>query len=308
MSSLRPTLALVAVTLTRAAWGQSSPAPWGSGTAPAEVPAATAGATPTEPTVTSWPTARATTAGATPAVTAAAVRAPRAPREAAADHHFQLPTGRLLRLGDLQGHYIGHLGWVGLRYGLSRVIDVGVGLPYYFAGLSADARVALVQREGFAAAWWAYLTVPFKPSGETATSNLGFTWAYAGMGWLTGPLLSFWTPRVGVHVGAHVAQRTGLGGLWFVGHVTVDVRIQESLKLIAQAVGFYEVAEETADGARALLGNGTARFLPYALGGVRFHTRRFAADVGALVPLSERSPLHSDSLVVLPWMSLSHLF
>jgi hypothetical protein len=302
VTSLRPTLALALLALTPAAAAQSSPAPW------ANAPALPSPAAPPPPRAApSWP------AVVPPAPTAAAptlptVRAPREAYEPAADHHFQLPTGRMMRLGDLQGHYIGHLGWLGVRYGLSRVIDVGVGLPYYFAGISADARVAIVQRQGFAAAWWGYVTVPFKPDGDSPSANLGFTWAYAGMGWLTGPLVSVWTQRFGVHVGAHVAQRTGLGGLWFVGHVTLDLRLTESLKLIAQGITFYEVAEERADGARALLGNGTARFLPYGLGGVRFHTRRFAADVGVLVPLSAQSPLHSESLVVLPWMSLSHLF
>jgi hypothetical protein len=197
---------------------------------------------------------------------------------------------------------------VGLRHGLSRVVDVGVGLPYYFAGISADMRVAIVQYEGFAMSWWGYLTVPFKPRGDTAASNFGFTWAYAGMGWLTGPLFSLGASRFGAHLGLHVAQRTGLGGLWFVGHVTFDVHLHESLALLAQGLVFYEIAEETADGARALLGNGTARFLPYTLAGVRLHTRRFAADVGALVPLNDQAPLHSNGFVVLPWMSISHLF
>jgi hypothetical protein len=303
VTSLRPTLALLLVAVTPAAAAQTSPAPWATGTTtapPPPPPRPLSGPSPSWPTITPAPPP--------PAAPRPRVRAPREPYDAAADHYFQLPTGRMMRLGDLQGHYIGHLGWVGVRYGLSRVVDVGVGLPYYFAGISADARVAIVQRPGFAAAWWGYVSVPFKPDGESASSQLGFTWAYAGMGWLTGPLVSMWSHRFGVHIGAHVAQRTGLGGLWFVGHVTLDLRLTDSLKLIAQGIAFYEVALESADGARALLGNGTARFMPYALAGVRFHTRRFAADVGALAPLSAQAPLHSESLVVLPWMSLSHLF
>jgi hypothetical protein len=228
--------------------------------------------------------------------------------EPAGDHHFQLPTARTLRLGDVMGHYVSHLGWVGLRYGLTRSIDVGVGVPFYFAGVSADVRAAIVQRPGLAVSWWGYVTVPFKPSGEYPTSNLGFTWANAGMGWMTGPLVSFWGRRAGVHLGLHVAQRTGLGGLWLASHVTVDVRLTEGVKLIAQGFALYEVAEERADRARGLLGNGTRRWIPYALGGVRFHTRRFAADIGTLIPLHESAPLWSESLAVLPWMSLSHLF
>ena len=226
----------------------------------------------------------------------------------ASGHHFQLPTARLLRYGDLMGHYVSHLGWAGLRYGLTRRVDVGVGVPYYFAGISLDARVAFVQNQNFAAAWWGYVTVPFRPEGDLPTSNLGFTWAYAGMGWLTGPLVSVWKGRVGAHAGLHVGQRTGLGGLWLVSHLTVDVRLVPGVKLIAQGLMFYELSLEQGDRARALLGNDERRFIPYALGGVRFHTRRFAADVGVLAPLAEAAPLWSDRMAVLPWMSIAHLF
>lgn len=277
-------------------------APW----TPSDPPPPSASSDVPLPTARSWPTVRVPPTPAAPAVAAPA--APHEPYESGSDHHFQLPTARPLRLGDLMGHYIGHLGWVGMRYGLTRSIDVGVGVPYYFAGVSADARIAFVNRPGLAISWWAYVSVPLRPEGEYPTSNLGFTWAYAGLGWLMGPLVSVWTGRVGLHLGAHAAQRTGLGGLWFVGHVTADVRVTDNVKAIVQSMAFYELSEEEARGARALLGNGRRRFMPYVLGGVRFHTRRFAADVGALMPLSEQAPLYSQSLAVLPWMSLSHLF
>ncbi|MFO0652494.1 MAG: hypothetical protein U0326_40115 [Polyangiales bacterium] len=258
------------------------------------------------PPASHWPTIA--PARVAPALLTAPLQVEREVIEPAADHNFQLPTARPMRLGDIMGHYISHLGWVGLRYGLTRSVDVGVGVPFYFAGMSADVRVAFLQRRGVAISWWAYVTIPFKPDGEFATSNLGFTWAYAGLGWLTGPLVSLWSGRIGVHIGLHAAQRTGLGGLWAFGHATVDVRIVEGIKAIAQGLALYEVAEESGERARTLLGNGQRRFIPFVLLGVRFHTRRFAADIGALAPLSDQSPLYSESLAVLPWMSLSHLF
>lgn len=303
MRSLRASCfaaALVAPSLSSA---QTLTAPWSSA-APSSPPADPSSFS-APPAATRWPTIAPARLVA-PLVTPPAVE--REVVEPAADHNFQLPTARPMRLGDVMGHYISHLGWVGLRYGLTRSVDVGVGVPYYFAGMSADVRVAFLQRRGIAVSWWAYVTIPFKPDGEFATSNLGFTWAYAGLGWLTGPLVSFWSGRLGVHVGLHAAQRTGLGGLWAFGHATVDVRIVEGIKVIAQGLALAEVAEESGERARTLLGNGQRRFIPFALLGMRFHTRRFAADIGALAPLSDQSPLYSESLAVLPWMSLSHLF
>ncbi len=303
--------AVTALALTPlAALAQPAPAtdaptaPWASAS-PAEPPPDPATLAPPV-RATRWPTITA------PRLVSPAFTVPtpvaRELSEPAVDHHFQMPTARPMRMGDLQGHYVSALGWVALRYGLTRNIDVGVGVPYYFAGASVDARFAFVNRPGLAVSWWAYLTIPFKPEGESSTSNLGFTWAYAGLGWMTGPLVSVWSGRVGVHGGLHAAQRTGLGGLWGLAHVTVDVRVHEGIKVIAQTVLLHELAEEQGDRARALLGNGALRFMPYALAGVRFYTRRFAADVGVLAPLSERAPLYAESLAVLPWMSLSHTF
>ncbi len=221
---------------------------------------------------------------------------------------FQMPTARLLRLGDVMGQYVGHLGWVGLRYGLSRRIDVGLGVPYYLLGLSVDVRVAFVQSSRFAAAWWGYASVPFVPSADRPTAYLGFTWSYAGLGWATGPLLTWWSTRLSVSVGLHLAQRTGLGGAWFLGHLSADVRILDGVKLLAQAVVLTEVSPEAHDRAAPLLHEGGLRTLPYALGGMRLYTRRFFADLGVLVPLSPAAPLWSDRIAALPWITLSHLF
>lgn len=225
-----------------------------------------------------------------------------------ASQHFQMPSAVLLRYGDFAGMYLTHLGWVGLRRGLTRAIDVGVGVPYYFLGVSIDARVGFVQREGFAAAWWAYATIPFVAEGERPTSQLGFTWSFAGLGWATGPLVSLWNDRIGVHAGLHLAQRTGLGGAWLFSHVTAEVRFVEGIKLLLQGVSFNELSLEKSDTARPLVGNGSARWLPYALAGVRFYTRRFSADMGALAPLSRDCPLWSDRLAVIPWVALTHRF
>lgn len=222
--------------------------------------------------------------------------------------YFQLPTARLLRYGDVLGQYVGALGWAGVRYGVTRNIDVGAGVPYYFAGLSVDARVSFARGAHLAAAWWAYATVPFLARGERPASSLGFTWAWAGVGWATGPLVTLWGERVAVNAGLHVAQRAGLGGVWLLGHATLDVKLTDGVKALAQAVVLYEASPERMERASALLGNGPARVLPYALAGVRLYTRRFSADLGVLIPLAADIPLHSERLPVIPWLSLSHLF
>ena len=124
----------------------------------------------------------------------------------------------------------------------------------------------------------------------------------------TGPLVSLWNDRVGVHAGVHVAQRSGLGGAWLLSHVTADVRIIEGIKVLLQGVSFNELTPEKSDVARPLVGNGSLRWLPYALAGARFYTRRFSADMGVLAPLSPDCPLWSERLVVIPWVSLTHRF
>lgn len=222
--------------------------------------------------------------------------------------YFQTPSARLLRLGDVLAQYVSALGWAGVRYGLSRRIDVGVGIPFYLYGISLDARVGFIQRDGFAASWWGYVTVPFRNDADRPTDCLGFTWNYAAVGWASGPLLTWWKGRWAVNAGVHLAQRTGLGGVWLLSHATLDFRVVDGVKLLAQVLSLYELSLESRERAGSLLGNGTPRFLPYALGGARFYTRRFFADLGLLAPLSSDAPLYSDRLPVLPWVSLSHLF
>ncbi len=317
---------LVLLPVLAAAQDAPSP-PWAAAT-PTVAPTVTATPTVTPaatPTVhapddvapswgSAWPvpagtTARAPQRRAEPAPEAAvSADALREPPDPGAGHFFQMPTARVLRMGDVLGHYVGDLGWVGVRFGLTRRIDVGVGVPYYFLGVSADARVAFVQQRGFAASWWGYVSVPLQPGGARSTTNLGFTWAHAGMGWITGPLVSVWGERAGFHAGVHLAQRTGLGGVWLMSHATVEFRVVPGMKLVGQAIAFYELAAENGTHEAALVGNGQARFLPYVLGGLRFYTRRFAADFGLLAPLDTHDPLYTERLPVLPWVSLAHLF
>ncbi len=230
------------------------------------------------------------------------------PRDPGDGYFFQMPTAHVVRYGDVQGHYISDLGWMGVRYGVARGVDVGVGVPYYFLGVSVDGRVSLVERPGFALAWWGYATVPFQSTAALATTNLGFTWAHAGMGWSTGPVVSVWGERAGFHAGLAVAQRTGLGGAWVMAHATVEIRVVTGVKLVAQGIAFAEVISESGTGDSSLVGNAQRRFLPYVLSGPRFYTRRFAADIGVLIPLDDHDPLATAHLPALPWVSLSHLF
>lgn len=274
----------------------------------AETPPRPVGPSPdAPPRATRWPAPRPTRARVR-VVLPALRRVPEADADPGAGGYFQMPTARLLRHGDVAGTYLSALGWVGVRYGATRTVDLGVGVPYYFAGVTVDARVAFAQGRGVAAAWWFYASVPLLPEGDRASSSLGFTWAYAGLGWLSGPLVTLWGERVTASFGLHVAQRTGLGGVWLLSHATLAVRIIDGVKALAQAVMLYEAAPERAPRAEALLGNGSPRIIPYALAGARLYTRRFAADLGVLVPLSSDAPLYSDRLPAIPWIALQHLF
>ena len=55
--------------------------------------------------------------------------------------------------------------------------------------------------------------------------------------------------------------------------MTAEVRIIEGIKFLLQGVSFNELSLEKSETARPLVGNGAARWLPYALAGVRFYTR-----------------------------------
>lgn len=277
--------------------------PWSS--TPASPARPVVGVAP--PRATRWPRPRPSRPRFVPAIPGPR-RTPEADPDPGAGGYFQMPTARVLRYGDLAATYVSALGWIGLRYGLTRHIDVGVGVPFYFAGLSVDARVAFAQGRGVSAAWWFYATIPAIPEGDRATSSLGFTWSFAGLGWASGPIVTLWGDRVTASFGLHLAQRTGLGGVWLLPHATFAVRIVDGVKALAQSVVLYEAAMEQAPRASSLLGNGAPRLIAYALGGVRLYTRRFAADLGGLVPLSEEAPLYSDRLPVIPWIALQHTF
>lgn len=267
------------------------------------------GVTQLAPIAVRWPAPRVSRTDTTQTPEAPIVSRRRSrPDDLGEGSYFQLPSARVLRYGDLVGRYVSHLGWAGVRAGLTSSVDVGVGVPYYLAGVSLDLRVAFVQTERFSAAWWGFATVPFLSEGERPGSYMGFTWAYAGVGWMTGPLVTVNIGRVTVSAGVHLAQRTGLGGVWLFDHATVDFRVSSGVKLLVQGVTFIELGLEQADRARSLLGNGTARVLPYTQAGVRFFGRSFAADMGVLVPLSEACPLWSPRLAVIPSISLTHRF
>ncbi|MDP3278986.1 MAG: hypothetical protein Q8Q09_27585 [Deltaproteobacteria bacterium] len=222
---------------------------------------------------------------------------------------FAMPTARLpyahdntLELGSL-------LGWVAVRRGLHRRVDVGVGLPFALVGLSADVRVALVRERAWALALWGMTQVPIHP-GPGATDFLGFTWGGGGPWWAAGPLLSVGGEGGGVHVGVHVGQRALLGGLWGLAHASFDLRVTEGVKLLAQVVVLGELAQEQAarTALRSLLGNSQPRVMPYGLLGARLFGRKSAVDVGLLIIGGERSLLAYGPISVWPWLRASHSF
>jgi hypothetical protein len=122
--------------------------------------------------------------------------------------------------------------------------------------------------------------------------------------------LSFWGDRGGAHFGVHLAQRALLGGLWTLAHATVDVRITDGVKALAQALLFAEALPEGAStlSQRTLLGNSQPRIMPYATLGVRLYTRRSSVDLGALLIVGERSLLAYGPASVWPWLSATHAF
>jgi hypothetical protein len=225
-------------------------------------------------------------------------------------HHFQMPSARPLHHGDSMLTVLGSLGWLGIRHGFTRRFDAGIGLPYYLAGLSADARFALALGDTAAVSLWGYVTVPLHPGDGSPASWLGFTWQGGGPAWVFGPLASVWGSRAGVHLGVHLAQRTLLGGLWLMSHATVEARILDSVRAIVQAVVLAEIVNETGSpgGSTALLGNAHPRILPYGLAGVRIHSRRFAVDFGLLVVIGSDTPLSTGTAGLWPWLSMGYTF
>lgn len=221
-----------------------------------------------------------------------------------------MPGARTLQRGDGAVSVGSLLGWVALRYGVHRRVDVGVGVPYALVGLSADARVALVSEPRWALSAWMMVQVPMHPGTSAAADFFGFTWAGGGAWGAVGPLLSIFGERGGVHIGAHVAQRVSMGGLWGLAHVSADVRVADGVKILGQAMVFGEMVNESAStlSRRSLLGNAQPRVMPYGTIGVRLFNRRSSVDVGALVIVGEKSLLSYGPASVWPWLSAMHSF
>ncbi|MEI8256313.1 MAG: hypothetical protein WCJ30_11635 [Deltaproteobacteria bacterium] len=253
----------------------------------------------------------------TPALAASPLAGSAVPREyygttpdPAFTHNFQMPTARPLHQGDTMVTAMGATGWLGVRYGFARRFDAGAGVPYYGAGVSFDARYAIILGDHAALSLWGYATVPFVPGGNDPGAFFGFTWRGAGPAWVVGPVVSLWGARAGIHVGAHVAQRVLMGGAWALVHVTVEVRVVDSVRAIAQGVVLGEMVDEQgASGSpRVLLGNGQPRVYPYLVLGARVHSRRFAVDFGALVSFVSGSPLAGGVPGVWPWAAVCQTF
>ncbi len=226
-------------------------------------------------------------------------------------HNFQMPTARPLHQGDTMVTAMGATGWLGLRYGLARRFDAGVGVPYYAAGVAFDARFAIVLGDHVALSLWGLATVPVLPGGSDPGAFFGFTWRGAGPAWVLGPVFSVWGARAGVHVGAHVAQRVLLGGAWALVHLTVEARLVDSVRLIVQGVVMGEMINEQSPAgvsSHALIGNGQPRVHPYIVLGARVHSRRFAVDFGALVSFVDGSPLAGGAPGLWPWAAVCQTF
>jgi hypothetical protein len=225
-------------------------------------------------------------------------------------HTFQMPTARPLRHGDTMITVLGDLGWIGIRYGFTRRFDAGIGIPYYVAGMTVDARYAVVLADHAALSIWGLGTVPFDPGVNDPTSFFGFNWRGGGPGWMLGPVVSLWGARAGFHAGAQAAQRVLMGGLWAMVHMSVDVKIADSVRAIAQGVLMSEVIGERTTGpaARALVGNTQPRIHPYLVIGARVHSRRFAVDFGALMSFAAEAPLAPGTPGIWPWACVSQTF
>jgi hypothetical protein len=204
---------------------------------------------------------------------------------------------------------MGDTGWLGVRYGFARRFDAGIGVPYYAAGVSIDARYAIVLGEHAALSLFGYATIPFDPGGHDPTAFFGFNWRGAGPAWLFGPVVSLWGGRAGIHLGAHASQRVLMGGLWAFVHLTVEARIVDSVRAIVQGVVMAELIDEQNPGmSHALVGNAQPRVHPYVIVGARVHSRRFAVDLGALMSFTSDAPLASGTPGVWPWAAVSQTF
>lgn len=220
---------------------------------------------------------------------------------------FQLPTARLGMRGDWLTQGAGALGWAGLRVGVDRRLELGLGMPYFVAGVAAEVRLALYQGRTVQLALWALGTLPFLP-GSNANDLLGFTWRGAGPSWLVGPLLSVEAGALSVHFGAHLAQRSLLGGVWTLVHGSVTYGLARGVRLLAQLAALAELASEGSinPGSHVLLGTGAQRWGLFSVGGVRLHNRQLSVDLGVLAVGGEGAPFAwSGRWGVWPWVSLT---
>jgi hypothetical protein len=224
--------------------------------------------------------------------------------------YFAMPGARTLAQGDGAVSVGSLLGWVALRYGAHRRVDVGVGVPYALVGVAADVRIALVSEQSWALSAWVMAQVPVHPGTSVAGDFFGFTWGGGGAWGAVGPLVSIFGDRGGVHFGAHVAQRVSMGGLWGLAHLSADVRVADGVKILGQALVFAEMVNESSAtiGRRALIGNQQPRVMPYGTLGVRLFNRRSSVDVGALVIVGDKSLLAYGPVSVWPWLSAVHAF
>lgn len=219
----------------------------------------------------------------------------------AAQHVFQLPTARPLRLGDATVETGSLLGWAGVRYGFTRGFDAGVGVPFYLAGLSLEVRGTPLLRDHYALSLWAHASIPFHPGEGSPSSFMGFTWRGGGAAWLAGPLGSIWGRQVAVHAGLLLGQRVLLLGLWAGGHVALDVRANDFIRVLAGAVVLAEGVPERADPETFSLARSQGgRVLPYATLGMRLHTRRFAVDLGVVGAFGVGTPLSLGAFSIWP--------
>lgn len=224
--------------------------------------------------------------------------------------YFAMPGARTLPQGDGALSVGSLLGWVALRYGLHRRVDVGVGVPYALVGVSAEMRIALVLERNWALSAWAMAQVPLHPGTSAAGDFFGFTWGGGGAWGAVGPLVSIFGDRGGVHFGVHLAQRVSMGGLWGLAHVSVDARVTDGVKILGQVLTFGELVNEASDtvARRVLLGPQQPRVMPYGTLGVRLFNRRSSVDVGALLIVGDKSLLAYGPVSLWPWLSAVHAF
>ncbi len=209
-----------------------------------------------------------------------------------------------LRVGSM-------LGWISSRYGVTRRLDVGVGVPFMLVGIAADVRLALVQERVWALSVWGMVQVPFHPGGTgLARSFFGFNYSGGGPWWTAGALLTVTGERASFHLGLHANQRSLLGGLWGLATVSAEFRLIDGMKAIGQAVLFGELVNESASTTerRSLLSNAQPRVMPYALLGVRVYSRRSAVDLGLLATVGDQSLLAYGPVSVWPFLSGGYWF